>query len=129
MGRPQVRSPARSRHTSRVSPFAALKAHTSLIYATRQASKEHCEWRAIANADQSDDSEDPKRAYGRVRWNGSMYDLTGTFLAEAAYCLSRESKTLAHEIGGGVLTPATLGASYLSRLQKAGLETSVSILP
>ncbi|EME45252.1 hypothetical protein DOTSEDRAFT_150189 [Dothistroma septosporum NZE10] len=94
-----------------------------------QASKEHCEWRAIANTDQSDDSEDPKRAYGRMRWNGSMYDLTGTFLAEAACVLSRETKTLAHEIGGGVLTPATLGASYISRLQKAGLETELETLP
>ena len=99
------------------------------MHPARQASKEHCEWRAIANADQSDDSEDPKRAYGRIRWNGSMYDLTGTFLGAAAYCLSRETKTLAHEIGGGVLTPACLGASYLSRLQSAGLETETRMLP
>lgn len=93
----------------------------------RQASKEHCEWRAIANADVSDPN-DPKRAYGRMRWNGSMYDLTGTFLAEAAVTIARD-KTVAHELGGGVLTPATLGGTYLARMQKAGLETEVRILP
>lgn len=57
-----------------------------------------------------------------------MYGLTGAFLAEAAVTISRD-KTIAHDLGGGILTPATLGASYLKRLQKAGLETEVRILP
>ncbi|KAI7660661.1 hypothetical protein KC318_g9939, partial [Hortaea werneckii] len=49
-------------------------------------------------------------------------------LAEAAITIARE-KTQAHELGGGVLTPATLGAPYLERLQKAGLKTEVKTLP
>lgn len=57
-----------------------------------------------------------------------MYDLTGVFLAEAAITLSRD-KTLAHELGGGMVTPATLGSSYLERLNKVGLKTEVKILP
>ncbi|KAM3416141.1 hypothetical protein BST61_g7749 [Cercospora zeina] len=92
-----------------------------------QASKEHCEWRAIAHADVSDEN-DPKRAYARMRWNGSMYDLTGVFLAEAAVTIARD-KTFAHELGGGVLTPATLGSAYLERLSKAGLVTEIKTLP
>ena len=57
-----------------------------------------------------------------------MYQLTGVCLAEAAITIARE-KTQAHELGGGVLTPATLGAPYLERLQKAGLKTEVKTLP
>lgn len=95
---------------------------------SRQAKKEHCEWRAIANADVSD-PQDPKRAFGRLRWEGSMYDLTGVLLAEAGLTIARNSNTAAHGIGGGVLTPATLGGAYLERLQKAGLKTEVKTLP
>ncbi len=63
-----------------------------------------------------------------MKWNGSMYHLTGVCLAESAFILARE-KTLAHSLGGGMLTPATLGATYLERLQKAGLELEVKMLP
>ena len=57
-----------------------------------------------------------------------MYHFTGVALAESALVLSRE-KTLAHELGGGILTPATLGATYLERLQKAGLQVEMKMLP
>lgn len=93
----------------------------------RSTKRDRCEWRAIANAD-VEDPHDPKRILGRMRWDGSMYDLTGVFLAEAAVTLARD-KTKAHEIGGGVLTPATLGSAYLDRLNKAGLKTEVKMLP
>ena len=56
-----------------------------------------------------------------------MYHLTGVCLAESAVIIARE-KTLAHELGGGMLTPATLGENYLERLQKAGLEVEVKML-
>ena len=93
----------------------------------RQGNNEYVEWRTIANADVAD-SNDPKRAYGRMRFNGSMYHLTGICLAESAIIVARE-KTFAHELGGGVLTPATLGAAYLERLRKAGLQTEVRMMP
>ena len=63
-----------------------------------------------------------------MRFDGSMYRLTGVFLAEAAITIVR-SKAFAHELGGGVLTPATLGAPYLERLQKAGLKVEVRMMP
>ena len=92
----------------------------------RQVSNEYIEWRAIAHADMSD-SDTPKRAFGRMRFDGSMYQLTGICLAESALILARE-KTFAHELGGGLLTPATLGPAYLDRLQKAGLRTEFKML-
>lgn len=63
-----------------------------------------------------------------MRWEGSLYHLTGIFLAEAAITISR-TKTYAHELGGGVLTPATLGASYIERVQKAGVKFDVRTMP
>ena len=57
-----------------------------------------------------------------------MYALSGACLAESAFVIARE-KTHAHELGGGVLTPATLGQKYLDGLQKAGLEVEMKMLP
>lgn len=63
-----------------------------------------------------------------MKWKGSMYHLTGVLSAEAAFVLARE-KTFASGLGGGMLTPATLGVPYLERLQKAKLQTEVRMLP
>ena len=93
----------------------------------REAKKESCEWRAVGDVDVSGGS-DPKRAYASIKWQGSLYAMTGTFLAEAALTIARDN-TYAHQLGGGVLTPATLGEEYLRRLQMAGLQTEVKILP
>lgn len=57
-----------------------------------------------------------------------MYHFTGILVAEAAITLSRD-KTFAHELGGGIVTPATLGAPYLERLQTAGFIAEVKTLP
>ncbi|KAK4502588.1 hypothetical protein PRZ48_006014 [Zasmidium cellare] len=95
-----------------------------------QAKREYCEWRAIANADVTDPN-DPKRAYGSMRWEGSMYHLTAVFLCEAAMTMARD-KTAMHALkAGGILTPGALAnsSSYLERLQKAGLQTEVKFLP
>ncbi|KJY00046.1 saccharopine dehydrogenase like protein [Zymoseptoria brevis] len=92
-----------------------------------QTTNDHCEWRAVANADVTDPN-DPKRASGTMAYHGSMYALTAATLSEAAITLARD-KTFAHELGGGVLTPATLGAPYMERLQKAGLKTEVKTMP
>ena len=96
-------------------------------YMCRQTKGEFIEWRSIAHADVSD-PDVPKRAFGRMRWEGSMYHVTGVCLAESALILAREM-TLAHELGGGMLTPATLGASYVERLKNAGLMVEVNMMP
>jgi len=63
-----------------------------------------------------------------MRFDGSMYELTGICLAEAAVTIARDN-TLAHQFGGGMLTPATLGGPYLERMKKAGLKMEVNTMP
>ena len=57
-----------------------------------------------------------------------MYQLTGVFVAEAAITLLRD-ETAAKNIGGGLLTPATLGSAYIDRLIKAGVKIDVRMMP
>lgn len=104
-----------------------------LVYAPGQGptkeevKSDYIEYRAIATADSTDPSE-PKRAFGRFAFEGSAYHMTGVFLAEAAMSLLKDD-SLAKELGGGVLTPATLGAGYVERLQKAGFKMELKMLP
>ncbi|KAF2156729.1 hypothetical protein K461DRAFT_249200 [Myriangium duriaei CBS 260.36] len=98
----------------------------SIVYAPGQGptkeevKSDHIEYRAIATADSTDPSQ-PKRAFGRFAFEGSAYHMTGIFLAEAAMSLLKDD-SLAKKMGGGVLTPATLGEGYVERLQKAGFK-------
>ena len=85
--------------------------------------RDYIEMRGIAIADSPESS----RAFAKLSWNGSMYHLTGVFLAEAAMVILRE-KTAAHDLGGGFLTPATLGHPFIDRLQRAGLKLETKIL-
>lgn len=95
-----------------------------LVYAPGQgATKEDTkneafEWRAIATADE--DSPNPQQAFGRFRYDGAGYWLTGLLLAEAAMVILREGDSV-ERFGGGVLTPATLGQPFVDRMQKAGI--------
>jgi short subunit dehydrogenase-like uncharacterized protein len=89
--------------------------------------RDRIEYRAIATVDSADPN-DPKRITGRMAWDGSLYYLTGVFLAEAAITILRD-ETPAVGMGGGSLTPAALGAPFLERLQKAGLRTDVKVMP
>ncbi|KAI9851220.1 MAG: hypothetical protein M1838_004232 [Thelocarpon superellum] len=71
------------------------------------------------------------RALAKMRYKGGIYYLTGVFLAEAAYVLLRGSaddQVLAKKLGGGILTPATLGQPFIDRLVKAGVEVEVEVL-
>lgn len=81
------------------------------------------EYRAIGTA-ATDDPTNPKRAFARFIYEGSMYHMTGVFLAEAGMSLLHDD-SLAKKMGGGVLTPATLGANYVDRLTKHGFKVDV----
>nr|OQO31878.1 hypothetical protein B0A51_00884 [Rachicladosporium sp. CCFEE 5018] len=96
----------------------ATKEHTA---------KDFVEWRAIATAD-STDATAPKRASARWRFEGSLYHMTGILVAEAALAIARD-ETPAHGMGGGVLTPATLGGKYLDRMKAAGVTVEVATTP
>ena len=89
------------------------------------AKKDAFEFRAVATADNQ--SSAPQKVYGRLRYEGSMYYLTGIFLAEAAMVLLKEEE-LVKTLGGGLLTPAVLGQQYIDRLAKAGLMFEAEVL-
>jgi len=93
----------------------------------RESKHDSVEYRAIAHADTTDPN-DPKRVFGRFAFDGGLYHLTGIFASEAAITLLRDD-TLAKQIGGGFLTPATLGGAYIERLQKAGVKIDVRMMP
>lgn len=84
------------------------------------AAKDRIEYRAIATAD----TKEKQRAYAKFYFGGGAYHLTGILMAEAAITILRDN-TAAHGMGGGFLTPATLGQAFIDRLGKAGatLET------
>ena len=87
--------------------------------ADKEASRrEYLECHAVATADQ--DGLKPRRAFAKLRWDGSLYYFTGVCLAEAAMVVLNE-KTLARRLGGGLLTPATLGQPFIDRMKNAGL--------
>lgn len=93
----------------------------------RRESKSHqAEWRSVATADEPGSS-NPRQAIMTMRFDGSLYHLTGIFLAEAAITISRDH-TKAHALGGGMLTPATLGDPFIQRLNKVGVHTDVRSL-
>ena len=88
--------------------------------------KEALEWRALAIADENSSS--PKRAFGKFRWEGGHYYLTGLLLAEAAMVILRDRK-VEDEYAGGVLTPATLGQPFVDRMRNAGIILEVGLQP
>ncbi|KAG8531534.1 uncharacterized protein KY384_003163 [Bacidia gigantensis] len=90
------------------------------------AKKDIIEFRAVATVDE--DMEKPRKAFGRLRFEGGMYYLTGVFLAEAAMVLLKEEK-LVEELDGGLLTPAMLGQAFIERMTKAGVVLELEILP
>ena len=75
------------------------------------------EYRAVAVADQNGPE---VKAMARFRFEGGLYYLTGVFMAEAAMVILQEP-ALVQKLGGGVLTPACLGETFVERLQKAGV--------
>lgn len=56
-----------------------------------------------------------------------MYYFTGLALAEAAMVVLRGGETEAKKLGGGILTPATLGDEYVERLRKVNTEIHVQL--
>ncbi|KAJ9296510.1 hypothetical protein DTO271G3_5208 [Paecilomyces variotii] len=76
------------------------------------------EYRAVAIPDV--DTPKPKRALGRLIYNGDMYTLTAVFLAEAAMVILENEAKIKKVSRGGMVTPATLGQEYVDRLDKVG---------
>ncbi|EFY98765.1 saccharopine dehydrogenase [Metarhizium robertsii ARSEF 23] len=82
--------------------------------------KEEVEFRGTATPDiESNPSQ--KQAFCRAWFHGSLYMLTGLFLAEAALTILEDDL----DLGGGVFTPACLGQKYLDRVNDAGFKIEV----
>ncbi|KAH1922527.1 hypothetical protein KXW75_008463 [Aspergillus fumigatus] len=83
------------------------------------------EYRAVATADQKTAA--PQRVFGKFKYEGSMYALTGLLLAEAAMVILEETERVKKVSRCGIVTPATLGQPFVDRLEKVGchLETQV----
>ena len=57
-----------------------------------------------------------------MRYEGGIYNVTGIFVTEAAMVILRGPKDiLARKLGGGILTPSTLGQPFIDRLIQAGV--------
>ena len=94
--------------------------------ATREAtSKEVLEYRAVATADE--ERSRPRRAFGRLRWDGPVYYFTGVCLAEAAMVILKDDE-LVKRLDGGLLTPATLGQAFIDRMKSAGITFEVEMM-
>ena len=70
---------------------------------------EATEFRAIATADE--DTNYPRQAFARFRYDGGNYYFTGILLAEAAMVILQEPG-ITQRHSGGVLTPAVLGQAF-----------------
>lgn len=89
------------------------------------------EWKATVAADGKDVSESD--ALGIMRMNTDVYSVCATLVSEAALTLlevldGNVEGSMVRKLGGGILTPASLGMLYVQRLEKAGLEWKVTEL-
>ena len=84
------------------------------------------ELRAVAVAEQL--SRVPRKAMATIKYEGSLYALTGLLLAEAAATLldvKAEEEVRAKHGKGGFLTPSCLGDRYVERCEKGGMKVEV----
>ncbi|GKZ22572.1 hypothetical protein AbraIFM66951_006443 [Aspergillus brasiliensis] len=90
--------------------------------------KHFVEWKAtVAAADGSEES----RVLGVMRMETDVYSVCAILVSEAGLTLlqvleeKEEGDSLVKKLGGGILTPASLGIRYVQRLEKAGLQWKV----
>ncbi|KAJ4392169.1 hypothetical protein N0V93_005792 [Gnomoniopsis smithogilvyi] len=90
-----------------------------------QSKKHEIEYRAIGKPDGWKENGDV--ASCKASFNGSMYHLTGIFLAQAALTVLEDDIDLG---GGGVFTPACLGQGFVDRVHAAGfrIETKTAVV-
>lgn len=86
------------------------------------------EFRTVATVDQKKGDGRPSRAVGSISFQGSMYELTGVTVSEAARVILEHEDEVRQVSGGGIVTPATLGQNYLDRLEKAGFRIQTKFL-
>ncbi|EAW14543.1 uncharacterized protein ACLA_075830 [Aspergillus clavatus NRRL 1] len=83
------------------------------------------EYRAIATADQK--TATPRRVFGKLTYEGSMYVMTGLLLAEAAMVILEDAEQVKRVSRGGIVTSATMGQAFVDRLDKVGCHIETQI--
>ncbi|KAK7538551.1 Saccharopine dehydrogenase-domain-containing protein [Phyllosticta citribraziliensis] len=84
-----------------------------------------CHYKAVGIADTAKQ----ERALGQLVFKGSQYYFTGLAIAEAALVILRgQQNTEAKKLGGGILTPATLGDEYVERLRDSNVKIDVKLI-
>ncbi|KAH8652028.1 Saccharopine dehydrogenase-domain-containing protein [Ilyonectria robusta] len=108
------------------SSFHATMVHLKMAsdFEIRAAKNDYAHFRAVGVAD----SPNHERVVATLKVKGSLYSFTGLAIAEAAMVILRGGETEAKKLGGGILTPATLGDEYVERLRAVGVEFDVKIL-
>ncbi|GFF76022.1 hypothetical protein CNMCM8927_004782 [Aspergillus lentulus] len=86
------------------------------------------EWKTTVAVDGEDVSQ--PSAVGVMRMNTDVYSVCATLVSEAALTLleildGNDNESMVKKLGGGILTPASLGMLYVERLEKAGLDWKV----
>ncbi|ELR08932.1 hypothetical protein VC83_05834 [Pseudogymnoascus destructans] len=92
--------------------------------ASEEEAKSHfVEYRAVGrpNADTL------TRVHARVRYTGGLYEMSGLFVSQAALTLLKDDVT-AKKLGGGFMTPATLGQPLIDRLADLGFKIEVKMV-
>jgi len=69
-----------------------------------------------------------KRAKGEFLYEGSLYWCSAAMGVEAAVVLLGDVETPARRIGGGILTPATLGMPFVEKMRAAGAKIEVELV-
>ncbi|KAL4931925.1 uncharacterized protein BDV17DRAFT_228870 [Aspergillus undulatus] len=85
---------------------------------------DRCEYRAIATPDQ----DTSKRVLGKLKFEGSMYYLTGVLMAEGAMTILENEEKVKKVSRCGIVTSAVLGQEYLVRLEKVGCRVETLVL-
>ncbi|EAW19261.1 uncharacterized protein NFIA_092220 [Aspergillus fischeri NRRL 181] len=102
-----------------------------VVYAAGQGPRkedsvnDRVEYRAVATADQKTAA--PQRVFGKFKYEGSMYALTGLLLAEAAMVILEETERVKKVSRCGIVTPATLGQPFVDRLEKVGCHVETQV--
>ncbi|KAJ5638494.1 hypothetical protein N7528_000884 [Penicillium herquei] len=86
---------------------------------------DRAEIHAIATADQN--KPNPTRVFGKLSYEGTMYVFTAALVTEAAMVVLNEEDKVRKVSRGGIVTPATLGQSYVDRLEKVGVRIETKV--
>ena len=83
------------------------------------------EMQAVAVADE--ETAKPRRAFGKLTFSGGSYAITGAWLAQGAATIAY-NPDLVRSIGGGFVTPAVLGQTFIDRAESGGVYIETRML-